>query len=186
MRKSKAEKDATHETLIAQAARLLRHRGSDGLSVADIMAAAGMTVGGFYRHFESKEACLAEAIRYAAHQTQSILQPLIDKTRGDLSALVEAYLSPDHVVHPETGCVVAALFSESHRSQGAARAAFVYAMDGLATMVAQCLPAAKSSRAAAIVALMAGGLALARARTTEPTGYLTELRAAVLALADAS
>src|SRR5215469_3225005 len=95
-------KQETRERIVDAAATALRARGIDGVSVADIMADAGLTHGGFYAHFRSKEELVGAALKRAATQTIGILsqEPQID-------AVIDTYLSAGHAAHPELGCPLA-------------------------------------------------------------------------------
>jgi TetR/AcrR family transcriptional repressor of nem operon len=124
MRKTKEATAESRQRIIAEASRLYRERGFDGVGVADIMEAAGMTHGGFYRHFPSKEALIAEAMTQAFADRAKALEPRETGAALDLlRAYVEAYLSPGHVAHPEIGCPMAAVGSEAvHAGAGVAQA----------------------------------------------------------------
>ena len=111
MRMSKEAMARHHDEIVTAASRMLRERGIEGTSVADLMQAAGLTHGGFYRHFDSKEALVAEA-------AQSIYDNLVQglATKAEKMSEVEAvadyvgkYLTRYHVSHPGAGCVMAAL-----------------------------------------------------------------------------
>ena len=114
MRRSKEDAAQTRQDIVEAASRLFRKRGIGSVSVADVMGELGLTVGGFYRHFDSKDALAAEAIAFASEST----------TRGAREAVdvINAYVSLEHVKHPEAGCPVAALCSEiAPRAPPAAR-----------------------------------------------------------------
>jgi TetR/AcrR family transcriptional repressor of nem operon len=97
MRHSKAEKAKTHERIVAIASKRFREKGLAGIGIADLMKEAGLTVGGFYKHFDSRDALVAEAV-------------------GD------EYLSEAHRNHPGTGCPVSALAGDLARSDKRTRA----------------------------------------------------------------
>src|SRR5437763_7836428 len=107
-------KDVTHERIVDAAARAIRRSGYAGTGVADIMKDAGLTHGGFYAHFASREAMLAEAADRAGAEGMAALMHVADAAppQRALEALVQAYLSAEHVENAETGCAVAALCSE--------------------------------------------------------------------------
>src|SRR5215213_6746026 len=109
-----AAKDATHERIVSVAARAIRRSGYDGTGVADIMKEAGLTHGGFYAHFASREAMLAEAAdRAGAEAVAAMAGVAASAPPGQaLQVLLRAYLSDAHVESVETGCAVAALGSE--------------------------------------------------------------------------
>src|SRR5262249_17796022 len=116
-------KAETHERIVKTAARAIREQGYDGASVADVMKQAGLTHGGVYAHFESRDAMLEEAVDCAAGDGRARLIAASEKAepgRG-LEAIVGSYLSDRHVEHPETGCSLAALGSETRRQSPALR-----------------------------------------------------------------
>src|SRR5947207_8447586 len=112
-----SRKDVTHERIVEVAARAIRRSGYGGTGVADIMNEAGLTHGGFYAHFASREAMLAEAADRAGAEGVAALARVADATppKQALPALLSAYLSKAHVEGVETGCAVAALGSEMPR-----------------------------------------------------------------------
>jgi TetR/AcrR family transcriptional repressor of nem operon len=117
MRVSREEMARTHQSILAEATRMLRQRGIEKTGVNDVMQACGLTHGGFYRHFASKDALVAEAIRMAF---QEIFQHFDRKDREiDPSAAVDAYvdqyLSYEHVRSRDFGCPVAAYGAEALR-----------------------------------------------------------------------
>jgi TetR/AcrR family transcriptional repressor of nem operon len=124
MRKSKEATAESRQRILTEAARLYRERGFDGVGVADIMEAAGMTHGGFYRHFRSKEALIAEAVAKAfADRARGLESRETGAALDAVRAYVGTYLSPDHVAHPEIGCPMAAVGSEApHAGDDVARA----------------------------------------------------------------
>ena len=96
MRMSKDEKERSHQRIVASAARLFRERGLEGASVGDVMAAAGMTHGGFYKHFDSKDALAGSALALAFAE---FTQPLEGNDDRDGYALYRArYLTPGSAV----------------------------------------------------------------------------------------
>lgn len=153
MRRSRQEADQTRRRIVEVAARLFRARGIGAVSVADIMGELGLTVGGFYRHFATKDALVAEAIEAASLATVADKGAVRDKR-----ALVDNYLSEEHRRHPERGCPVAALCSEiAHESRGA-RKAFTVALRRLLAVAG-----AEDDRGLARAAGVVGALVLARA-----------------------
>src|SRR3954449_7071426 len=107
MRRSREDAALTRQKIVDAASRLFRARGIAAVSVADVMGALGLTVGGFYRHFESKDALVAEAIEEASVQTTRA-----KNVRTDGAAILAGYLSRSHVDSPGVGCPVAALATE--------------------------------------------------------------------------
>ena len=116
-RATQARKEVTHERIVDVASRVIRRSGYDGTGVADIMKEAGLTHGGFYAHFDSREALLAEAADRARAEALVWTAQVFDgapEGQG-LQALTQAYLSDEHVNGVERGCAVSALGSEMHR-----------------------------------------------------------------------
>src|SRR6059036_1384134 len=116
-RTAPSRKEVTHERIVAVAARATRRTGYDGTGVAEIMKEDGLTHGGFYAHFASREAMLAEAADRAGADGLAALERVAAAAppRRELQALLGAYLSDAHVESVETGCAVAALGSEMPR-----------------------------------------------------------------------
>ncbi len=113
-------KSQTHARIIATAAAALRAKGVSGVGVADVMASAGLTHGGFYAHFPSKDDLVAEAVEHAGRQSFAKLAGSVDSASAEtrLHAVIDAYLSPWHLTHPDLGCPVAALGPEVARAGG--------------------------------------------------------------------
>ena len=160
-------KQQTHDRILDTAARVLRDTGFYGVGVADIMKKAGLTHGGFYAHFASREALLAEALERAGQDSQLRLKKSIAageaKGMSRFQALVESYLSDRHLKAPEAGCPVAALASEMPRQAEAVREAAARRVSSLVARVHDCLPPGHDADTAAVVASqLAGALQLAR------------------------
>jgi AcrR family transcriptional regulator len=161
-------KQLTHERIVETAARALRGTGFYGIGVADIMKQAGLTHGGFYAHFPSRDALLAEALDRAGQDSRERLQRTIaaGEARGlsRFRALVEGYLSDRHLKSPESGCPVAALASEMPRQAEQVREAATQRVRSLLASVEASLPPGHPEGAAAAVAShLVGALQLARA-----------------------
>lgn len=162
-------KEETHERIVATAARAIRRRGYDATGVADVMKEAGLTHGGFYAHFASKTALLAEAAdRAGAQSMDSLRQAAAAAPPGQaLSALLDAYLSEAHVRNAELGCPIAALGSEMPRQDDAVRAAATRRIKELVDLIARELPgwgkAGAHEQAMGTLATLVGSLVLARA-----------------------
>jgi TetR/AcrR family transcriptional repressor of nem operon len=112
-----SRKEATHDRIVEVAARAIRRSGYGGTGVADIMQEAGLTHGGFYAHFASRDALLAEAgDRAGAVSVALAARVAASAPAGQaLQAMMHAYLSPEHIAAIETGCPVSALGSEMPR-----------------------------------------------------------------------
>jgi TetR/AcrR family transcriptional repressor of nem operon len=169
MRRSREDTAETRRRIVETASRLFRARGITPVSVADIMGALGLTVGGFYRHFESKEALVAEAIEAASDEAASRHA----KASADAelaSALLDGYLSRAHRDHAELGCPVAALCSEVAHESLPTREAFTKAMYRLLEVVGSVVPGdTKEARDRRLftAASMVGAVVLSRATSDE-------------------
>jgi TetR/AcrR family transcriptional repressor of nem operon len=175
---AKAEqKERTHETILASASRLLREKGISGARVADVMKGAGLTVGGFYAHFASKEALVDEALRRTTNEIRRrLFEGLDDRPVPDrLDVVLRRYLSTIHRDHAAEGCPFPAVIGEVLTSEGTEHREVLREQIGAyAAELERHLPPSQSPqlskrhRALAIIALMHGGLSLARAlRGTE-------------------
>lgn len=162
-----SRKQQTHDRILDAAARVLRDSGFEGIGVADIMKKAGLTHGGFYAHFPSREALVAEALARAGQDSQLRMRKSIAngvaKGQTPFRALVESYLSERHLKAPEAGCPVAALASEMPRQPETVRAAAATRVEALIAAVQSCLPPGDDEDTAAVVAnQLVGALQLAR------------------------
>jgi TetR/AcrR family transcriptional repressor of nem operon len=119
MRYGPEHKMRTRDHIVRNAARKLRAEGLSGPGVASVMKASGLTVGGFYKHFRSKDELLADSIAEAfSESSEKIYSSLQNLPREDRwKALVRLYLSPEHCDHPDSGCPVAALAPEMARTK---------------------------------------------------------------------
>ena len=164
-----AAKDATHERIVAVAARAIRRSGYDGTGVADIMKEAGLTHGAFYAHFNSREAMLAEAAGRACAESAAAAADVVASTPPDkaLASMLGAYLSREHLEHVEIGCSLAALGSETSRQAPEVRRVATRHIKEMIDLVARQSPdwgqPAAHERALVTVAAMVGALLLARA-----------------------
>lgn len=169
MKVSREQAAENRRRIVETAARLFRERGLDGVGVAELMKQAGLTHGGFYGHFQSKDELMAEACDAAIEQTGARWRKRLDRDPS-LDTLVSHYLTPRHRDHPGDGCVVAALANDAARHEGPVRASYTRSVRRLIGTVADSLrgtlPGAEARRrrkAMAICAGMVGGLILARA-----------------------
>src|SRR6266704_6716657 len=132
MRVSRIEAAQNRERIIEVAARLFRERGFDGIGVADLMKSAGLTHGGFYGHFASKEDLMAQACARALEGSLEVLHQVAEHGgRNALSAIASAYLSPAHRDRPGEGCALAALGAEAVRHGAPVRGAFTHGLRAL-------------------------------------------------------
>ena len=179
-----AAKDATHERIVAVAARAIRRSGYDGTGVADIMKEAGLTHGAFYSHFKSREAMLAEAAGKACAESAAVIAEVVAGVPPDqaLASMLGAYLSREHAEQVEHGCPLAALGSETSRQAPEVRRVTTRHVKEMIDQLARQSPdwgqPAAHERALVTLSTMVGALLLARA-VDEP-GLSDSLRAAAL------
>src|SRR5436190_18407417 len=177
-------KEATHNRIVEAAARAIRRSGYNGTGVADIMKNAGLTHGGFYAHFPSREAMLAQAADRAGSESVAMMGRIAATSppQRALQAMMEAYLSKAHVEAVETGCAAAALGSEMPRQAPEVRRAATRRIKEMIDLVGRQSPhwgqPGAHERALVTVATMVGALVLARA-VDEP-GLSDSLRNAAL------
>lgn len=159
MRITKEKKQENHDRIVAIASAAFRERGFDGVGVADLMERAGLTHGGFYNHFSSKDALIAEAAakgfgetaaRYAGHQVGEV---------------IDAYISRAHRDARGQGCPAAALSGEAARLPEGSKAVFGDGIAGLVTALETSLAGHPEARARAIslLAQAVGAVVLSRA-----------------------
>jgi TetR/AcrR family transcriptional regulator, transcriptional repressor for nem operon len=164
-----SRKEATHERIVEAAGRAIRRSGYGGTGVADIMKEAGLTHGGFYAHFDSREAMLAEAADRAGAETVATLERVAATAPPDqaLQAMLRTYLSKAHLDAIETGCAVAALGSEMPRQAPKVRRAATRRIKEMIDLVARQSPEwgrpGAHERALITVATAVGAMVLARA-----------------------
>lgn len=161
-------KQASHDAIVAAAARLFRERGIDGASVADVMSAAGLTHGGFYSHFEDKSALVAEALSAATNHREGWIEPRPDMDEAAwLAWIARRYLNVRHRDDPADGCPFPPLASEIARDTVASRRVFESELRKSADRMAACLgdgaELGAQDKAYAVLALCVGGLMLSRA-----------------------
>lgn len=164
MRYPPGHKEAVRERIVDAAASSLRARGLSAVSIPALMNSIGMTHGGFYAHFDSRDELLASAIEAAGARTER-------DVLGEKVSLVEAlrrYLSQEHVAHPEVGCVLAALGSDGARQAKPVRRAFENVTKRLLSLVDRKLhPRSRGARepsdeALRLASTMVGAVILAR------------------------
>lgn len=168
------QKERTHASILESAERLVRAKGIAGARVADVMKGAGLTVGGFYAHFVSKESLVDEIIRRtAAHTRSRLFANLEEKDEKDRARLVlERYLSGVHRDECEEGCVFPAIVGEVATGAPEHREVMAEQISAFASELGALLPSAEAPErrhlALGLFALMYGGLALARALRGTP------------------
>jgi TetR/AcrR family transcriptional repressor of nem operon len=169
MRYTDSHKQETRRKVLRAAAAAVRAKGPDGVGVAEIMAEAGLTHGGFYAHFPSKEALVAAAVTEAFQQSRRRFERLTEgmSPADALAAFVEAYVSADHRSNPQRGCPISTLANDLPRQGPLVREAFDQGVAGTIGRVEAWLPpgdpVARRGLARSLVAEMAGAVALARA-----------------------
>ena len=167
-RPAPSRKEATHDRIVESAARAIRRSGYGGTGLAEIMKEAGLTHGGFYAHFESREGMLAEAADRAGAEGVAVLARVAAAAPPNraLEAILRAYLSKEHVESVETGCPVAALGSEMPRQSPKVRRAATRRIKEMIDLVARQSPdwgqPGAHERALVTVATALGALVLAR------------------------
>jgi TetR/AcrR family transcriptional regulator, transcriptional repressor for nem operon len=168
-RSDPSRKETTHQRIVETAARAIRRSGYHGTGVADIMKQAGLTHGGFYAHFESREAMLAEAADRAGAETVATLERVAAAAppKQALGAMLRAYLSKAHAEGIESGCAVAALGSEMPRQSAQVRRVATRRIKEMIDLVTRQLPEwgkpGAHERALVTLATAVGALVLARA-----------------------
>ncbi|PDS48580.1 TetR family transcriptional regulator [Rhizobium anhuiense] len=157
MKVSPEQKAQNRSRILTEAGRLFREKGFDAVSVAEVMKAAGMTHGGFYGHFQSKDDLVAQTIAHAVGS-----QSLID----DLSAWINTYLSEPHREHPDLGCPMAALAGFMRQQAPEARASMAKVLASQITTLTDYMPGTDPARrrraAIGSWSAMVGALILAR------------------------
>jgi len=169
-----SRKDETHERIVDVAARAIRRNGYAGVGVADVMKQAGLTHGGFYAHFESRDALIVEALERAGRDSGEAVGRAVAKRSAKgvsaFRALVEAYLADDHLASLETGCPVAALACDMPRQSDAVREASAQRVRRLVAGVHSTLPHAPRATASVVAGTLVGTLQLARAMGPNAAG----------------
>jgi TetR/AcrR family transcriptional repressor of nem operon len=178
MRLTKEQATENRQRIIDTAGRLFRESGFNGVSVADLMKAAGFTHGGFYNHFPSKEALAAEAALSGLQRSNTTLtETLMDQAESNHPALwpyIEAYLSPAHRDNRADGCTIASLASDAARQDEQVQASFAQGIDEELDILASYftkthaedqddMPASARERAVQLLSELVGAIILARA-----------------------
>lgn len=168
MRYSKEHKQETHARIVRKASVRLREKGAHGIGVADLMKEAGLTHGGFYAHFDSREALVVEALAYAMDRSMAHWRKAAEETPPEkrFATIVESYLTPLHRDDPGRGCAVPTLGAEIARESPKTRKAFAAKLEQMIDMIADQLPdlprKAARKQASATLATMMGTLVLSR------------------------
>ena len=162
MAHAKRDKQTTHERIVSVAAKRFRERGLDGVGVADVMKEAGVTVGGFYKHFGSRDELVVEALA-AAFKDLDVWE---EHTR-DMTQLLQNYLTEAHRDVPGTGCAMGALLGDMTRGSKSARALYTERVKRSLEFTSALLPSRprsdKRGRALLILSALLGAINLSRA-----------------------
>jgi TetR/AcrR family transcriptional repressor of nem operon len=179
-----SHKEETHERIVAVAARAIRRNGYAGVGVADVMKEAGLTHGGFYAHFESRDALLVEALERAGRDSSELVARAAERRTGvsAFRSLVETYLADGQLASLETGCPVAALGCEMPRQSQIVRLASAVGVQRLIAAVRATLREAPRTAASVVAGTLVGSLQLARALgdNAEGRAVLSAARKALL------
>jgi TetR/AcrR family transcriptional repressor of nem operon len=168
MRYSREHKLETHARIVKKASVRLREKGAHGIGVADLMKEAGLTHGGFYAHFDSREALLIEAFAYAMDRGRENWRKLAEQAPPEkrLATIVASYLTPLHRDDPGHGCAIPTLGAEIARESSKTRKAFAAKLEQMIDMLADQIPElprkAARKQAMAAVGTMMGTIVLAR------------------------
>ncbi|MEW5808477.1 MAG: TetR/AcrR family transcriptional regulator [Actinomycetota bacterium] len=192
-RVSRQQKELNRGRIVAAAGQGFRARGIDGVGIDEVMKTAGMTHGGFYNHFTSKEDLAREVLRQGFAESLAHVAAVIDdhprSGRAALHALVDTYLSTEHRDHPERGCASAALAADSGRHGSTAQQEYRRGLEGYISAFTQLLQAsarqtdskldARRAReqAIALFSQMVGAQLIARAVATADPGLSDEVLA---------
>jgi len=169
---SKAQKTRTHKRIVSIASKRFREKGLAGFGIADLMKEAGLTVGGFYKHFGSRADLVAEAVNAAFGGWQRRLDGAKSGGRSvSLAKLIDEYLNETHRDNPGSGCAFSALAPEIARSDKRTRSLTSEQVRSDVQLIATLLPGrdkrAARSRAIFIVSALVGAMSLARAVSDE-------------------
>lgn len=182
-----SRKEQSHERIVEVAARAIRRSGYRGTGVADLMKEAGLTHGGFYAHFASRDALLVEAMQRAGQDSGVALKAAVAQRMAEgesrFAAFVNVYLHDRQIDNTECGCIVAALASEMPRQDDAVRAEARERVRALLAAVQAVLPeGTPAADAQAATATLVGALQLARTLGGKPgKALLAATREALIA-----
>jgi TetR/AcrR family transcriptional repressor of nem operon len=172
MRVSRAQAEANRETVINVASRLFREHGFDGIGLKDLMKGAGLTQGGFYKQFESKDDLAALASRRAMESATRRWSTVAASSEDPLEAVIDMYLSSGHRGETADGCPLVALGADAARQTPEVRKPFQDGLKAHLQVLEELLPAGDSGeeaaqKAQALLALMVGAVTLSRIVTDE-------------------
>jgi len=172
MRVSKQVMAENNSKIIKEAARLFRERGVESTSVNDVMGAAGLTHGGFYRHFLSKDELVIAAVKKAFKESIDSLKIDMEQQNAKRAVInfVQQYLSEQHVTKPGSGCPVAALAAEADRKSKVLKNALAEGVKQIVNLLAQGIegtPDEKLEKATGLLSVLVGTIVLARSAKTK-------------------
>jgi TetR/AcrR family transcriptional repressor of nem operon len=180
---SQQDKEKNHRQIVEIAAQKMRESGTEGPGVAEIMKEAGLTHGGFYKHFDSRDDLVAEAVEAAIAQARESYTERVEGAADPLAAFVDFYLSTTHRDDPGTGCPVVALGADAARADARVRAAYRDQVESYIGRMEELLGDGEDARRRAISAVtsMVGAVLIARAVDDESLSeeILGEVRATV-------
>ncbi|OHV79644.1 TetR/AcrR family transcriptional regulator [Ensifer sp. LCM 4579] len=166
MRVSRAQAEANREAVINAASRLFRERGFDGIGLKDLMKGAGLTQGGFYKQFESKDDLAAQAARRAMEHATRRWSAVAAASPDPLEAVIELYLSRGHREEKSDGCPLVALGADAARQGEEVRASFQDGIQAHLEILDELMPAAEGpdarGKAMAMLSLMVGAVTISR------------------------
>ncbi|ASY63214.1 Transcriptional regulator, TetR family [Sinorhizobium sojae CCBAU 05684] len=165
MRVSRAQAEANREAVINAASRLFREHGFDGIGLKDLMKGAGLTQGGFYKQFDSKDDLAAQASRRAMEQATRRWSAVAAASPDALEALIELYLSMGHREEKSDGCPLVALGADAARQSEEVRAPFQNGIQAHLQILEELMPEAESpntGKAMAMLSLMVGAVTISR------------------------
>ncbi len=169
MRVSRAQAEANRETVINVASRLFRERGFDGIGLKDLMKGAGLTQGGFYKQFASKDDLAALASRRAMESATRRWSSVAASSSDPLRAVVEFYLSADHRGETGDGCPLVALGADAARQSTQVRTPFQDGIEAHLQVLEELMPRAGDIRAdekaMVVLSLLVGAVTLSRVMT---------------------
>jgi TetR/AcrR family transcriptional repressor of nem operon len=170
MRQSREEKARTHDRIVEIASARIREAGIEGPGVAEVMQAAGLTHGGFYKHFGSRDDLIAEAAARAFADGDRAIHELTDGADDPLAAYVDWYVSAEHRDNPAKGCAVVALSGDIHHGDERVRGAYHRQVEEYLATLERLVGGGEDARRRATVALstLIGSVALARALGKDP------------------
>ena len=171
MGKSQKDKAESHDRIVQVAAARFREVGIDGIGVADLMKDAGMTHGGFYRHFSSRDELVAEGVEHALRDGSRVVEALVNSKQANLRSIVDGYLSAMHRDNRAASCAVTTLAGDVARSNDRTRLAYTRQVDMYVELLTRLIAGenqkSKRTKAIAALATLVGALSMARAVSDE-------------------